>query len=142
MSQHRHRTGLALTLAAAMALAACGNPAAHELEPPATKVPIDGTDRYRVILTPEAAVRLDIQTDEVLETDLGQAVPYDAMILEPDGRFWVYVTPQPLEFERAELVDVREEDGLLYFSEGPEVGTEVVVVGVPELWGEETGVGK
>ena len=131
-----------MALALSLMLTACSEAEPQVLEPPATKVPIDGTDRYRLTLTPKAAERLDIQTTEVIGTELGSAVTSDALILEPDGRFWVYVTPAHLEYERVELLSVRQEDGTAYFSGGPAVGVEVVFVGVAELWGEETGVGK
>ncbi|MEA1903557.1 MAG: hypothetical protein U9N56_08540 [Actinomycetota bacterium] len=142
MSVNRVRAGLVLALTAVLVLAACSDEPVQELEPPAHNVPIEGTDRYRVVLTPKAAVRLDIQSLQVAETDLGPAVSSDALILDPDGRFWVYVIPEPLQYERVELVSVRDEGGQAYFDEGPTVGTDVVVVGVPELYGEETGVGK
>lgn len=142
MSSSPIRKGALLVLAVGLMLTACREADPQVLEPPATKVPIEGTDRYRLTLTPKAVERLDIQTSEVIETELGPAVSSDALILEPDGRFWVYVTPADLQYERVELLSVREEDGTAYFSAGPAVGVEVVVVGVPELWGEETGVGK
>lgn len=142
MSSRQIRKGALLLLALSLVLTACREAEPEALEPPATKAPIEGTDRYRVTLTPKAAERLDIQTAEVIETALGPAVSSDALILEPDGRFWVYVTPADLQYERVELVSVRQDDGTAYFSEGPDVGVEVVVVGVAELWGEETGVGK
>lgn len=135
--------GARLLLVLALMVAACGSGSGTlELEPPATKVPIDGTDRYRVLLTEMAAERLDIQTAVVTESDGGLVVPSAAVIVDPTGQFWVYVNPAPLTYERAALASVREDDGMAYFADGPPPGTAVVVVGVPELYGEETGVGK
>lgn len=142
MSATPIRRGIVAVVALGLMLTACRAAEPQALEPPATKAPIEGTDRYRLTLTPKAVERLDIQTTEVIETELGPAISSDALILEPDGRFWVYVTPADLQYERVELLSVREEGGKAYFSEGPAVGVDVVVVGVAELWGEETGVGK
>ena len=130
-------------LAIALILTACGGEAATiELEPPATKVKIEGTDRYVVHVTEKAAERLDINTTEVTETEQGLAVPSAAVILDPTGTFWVYVTDEPLAYYREEIGPVRQEDGWAYYTEGPESGTTVVIEAVPELYGEETGVGK
>lgn len=109
---------------------------------PAVLEPIDGTDLYRVLLTESAATRLDIQTSEVSESDLGLTVPSAALIVDPEGTFWVYTNPEPLTYERAVVDPVREDRGTAYFTNGPPPGTLVVVVGVPELYGAETGVGK
>lgn len=122
----------------------CGGASAavNEKVEPAVLEPIDGTDLYRVVLTESAAIRLDIQTDEVTESDLGLAVPSAALIVDPEGTFWVYTNPEPLAYERAIVNPVREDRGMAYFTNGPPSGTLVVVVGVPELYGAETGVGK
>jgi hypothetical protein len=126
----------------ALSLGACGDDSVVELEPPATKVEIEGTDRYRVILTPEAAERLDVQTAEVTEVDDRLAITSDAVLVDTSGTFWVYVNSEPYTYERAVLESVRQVDGQALFTEGPAPGTPVVFVGVAELYGEETGVGK
>lgn len=140
----RRRPLLALVVASlvAVSVAACRDSSTIELEPPATKVAIEGTDRYQVILTPEAEERLDLQTTEVTEVEGTLAITSDALILDTDGVFWVYVNTEPHTYERAVLEQVREVDGQALFTEGPAPGTPVVFVGVAELWGEETGVGK
>jgi len=114
----------------------------NEKVEPAVLEPIDGTDRYRVLLTESAASRLDIQTGQVAESDLGLTVPSAALIVDPEGTFWVFTNPEPLAYERVAVAPVREDEGLAYFTNGPPPGTPVVVVGVPELYGAETGVGK
>jgi len=138
----RHLGALAATGLIVIALGACRDRSAVEFEPPATKVPIEGTDRYRVVLTTEAVERLDIQTAEVTQVDDRFAITSDALILDTSGDFWVYVNVEPNTFERAVLESVREVDGQALFTDGPVPGTPVVFVGVAELYGEETGVGK
>jgi len=136
------RRPLAIAAILAVSLTSCQSDPELVLDAPASKVPIEGTDRYRVTLTPEAAERLDIQTAEVSETELGLSISSDALILDIEGSFWVYVNSEPLTYERVGVSPVREEGGEAFFSDGPPPGTPVVVVGVPELYGEETGVGK
>ena len=135
-------TVLAAASLLALSVVACRDSSPVEFEPPATKVPIDGTDRYQVTLTPEAVERLDLQTTEVTEIDGTRAITADALILDTSGDFWVYVVADTYTYERAALDQVREVDGEALFTGGPEPGTPVVHVGVAELWGEETGVGK
>lgn len=125
-----------------VAVPACRDNSTVELEPPATKVEIEGTDRYRVTLTPQAVERLDIQTADVTEAEGHLAITSDALILDTNGDFWVYVNVEPNTYERAALESVREVDGRALYAEGPAAGTPVVYVGVAELYGEETGVGK
>jgi hypothetical protein len=131
-----------LALLLAVTSTACRSDDAVELEPPASKVPIEGTDLYRLTLTPEAVQRLDIQTTAVIENGDEFSVTSDALIVDPAGAFWVYTNPEPHTYERVKLESVREVDGEAVFSEGPEPSTPVVFVGVAELYGEETGVGK
>jgi hypothetical protein len=130
-------------LSIALALTACnGSGEAADLEPPATKEPIQGTELYTVYLTEKAAERIDVKTTEVIEAEGSLAVPSAALIVDPTGTFWVYVTDEPFAYHRVEVGPVRETEGWAYFSEGPGPGTRVVIEGVPELYGEDTGVGK
>lgn len=133
---------LALVALIALSVTACRSSSTLDLEPPATKVPIEGTDRYQVVLTPRAVERLDLQTTEVTEVEGRLSITSDALILDTEGVFWVYVNSAPFTYERAVLGEVREVDGQALYSEGPAAGTPVVHVAVAELWGEETGVGK
>ena len=91
----------------------------NEKVEPAVLEPIEGTDLYRVLLTESAAIRLDIQTDEVTESDLGLTVPSAALIVDTEGTFWVYTNPEPLAYERAIVDPVREDAGVAYFTNGP-----------------------
>ena len=69
-------------------------------------------------------------------------IPFAAVIYEPDGTTWVYTNPEPLIFIRQPIVIDYIEGDLAVLLEGPPVGTQVVMVGVAELFGAETGVGK
>jgi multidrug efflux pump subunit AcrA (membrane-fusion protein) len=68
-------------------------------------------------------------------------VPYSALLYDLDGTAWVYVSPEPLSFQRHEVVVDRIEGDIAVLSSGPPVGTEVVKTGATELFGVESGVG-
>ena len=129
-----------------LVLSACGNnPTSAEKVEPITLEKIDDT-RNRLILTERAAERLDIQTVPVGETTMDEGtylvVPYSAIIYDLTGGVWVYVNPAPLTYHR-EQVSVETIDGeSVLLKDGPSVGTMVVTIGVPELYGSDTGVGK
>lgn len=130
-------------LAAAISLSSCGNSeATNSAEEPAVVEPIEGTDFGRITLTASAAERLDIQTTTVESAEGAQVVPSAAVIIDPAGAYWVYTNPEPLVYVREELVSVHEEGQRAFFRAGPTTGTSVVIVGVPELYGAEFGIGK
>lgn len=139
---------IALALAAAtITLQACAKteePAAS-IEAPATLEEVAGADVRRVTLTAKAAERLDIQTVELIEEAVTsgavrKVVPYSAVIYDPAGRTWVYVSAG-LSFLREPIgvADIVDDRALL--SSGPTPGTRVVTVGAAELFGTETEVG-
>lgn len=97
----------------------------------------------RIRLEPKAAERLGIATTAAIEAGDGRlAVPLAAVLLTFDGRWWVYRVEGPLLYLRWPVDVVAEEGQTSYLAPGSlGPGTEVVTVGVPELWGFETGIG-
>jgi hypothetical protein len=98
-------------------------------------------------MTEPAMKRLDIRTGAVTEEksprsgQTQKAVPYSSLIYDPQGKTWIYTSPQERVFIREEVeVDVIEGD-FVYLSKGPEVGTAVATVGVAEIYGTEFQVG-
>jgi hypothetical protein len=68
------------------------------------------------------------------------SVPYRAVLYDSDGGTWVYTSPQSLVFIRV-AVKVDYVDGeVAVLADGPPAGTQVVTVGVTELYGAEVGV--
>lgn len=115
---------------------------------PATLAPIPGTELKSVELTQKAAERLGIETEEVRWAPIsrsganGKVVPYSSLIYGLNGETWVYINPEPFVFVRHSIsVDFIDGDNV-YLSDGPPLETLVVTVGVAELYGTETGVGK
>jgi hypothetical protein len=94
-----------------------------------------------ITLLPKAASRIDIHTSEIAQDSSGRKfAPYSSIMYDLDGDAWVYKLTAPLTFVR-EQVEVESITGdYAYLKEGPPVGTQVVTVGVPELYGAEVGV--
>lgn len=109
---------------------------------PAALEQVDGESLSRVVLTPHAAERLGIETAPVRTSAEGTAVPYAALIYDPQGGTWVYTSPERLVFVRAPIEVERIEGELAYLSKGPASGTEVVTVGGAELYGVEFELGQ
>jgi hypothetical protein len=147
----RRRTTLwvaAVLLLGLLSVAGCqgGDEDAAAADEPAKVEPVEGSDGLsQVTLTAQAAERIDLQTAVVRTEGEGAAertiVPYSAIVYETDGETWVYTSTDDLSFVR-EHVGVQEIDGdRAVLSEGPPAGTEVVTVGVAELFGAEHGIG-
>jgi hypothetical protein len=133
----------AATCVAVVVLAACTSSAATSAsEEPVAVEPIAETDIQRVTLTASAAERLNIQTTTVEPSGDGRVVPSAAVIIDTTGTYWVYTNPEPFVFVRQEIRPVHEEGLQAFFENGPETGTPVVTLGVPELYGAEFGIGK
>ena len=134
---------VALLVFVVLLLSACGEPVSdeHVIVQPATVEEVDDGEVARVTLTGLAAERLDIQTVPVASSGKGLVVPSDALYITAEGKFWVYTNPEPLVYVRHEVIIDRERGGQAFLSEGPTAGTEVVTIGVPELYGTETGNG-
>jgi hypothetical protein len=140
----RTRALLSLSLAFAAALAGCAavTPEESTGESPVKVEKGDAaTDLGRLTLTPEAAKRLGIETTSVSEADGQAAVPYAAVLYDPQGATWTYTSPSELVFVRSAIDVASIEGDRALLTSGPPVGTKVVTVGVAELYGAETGVG-
>jgi hypothetical protein len=142
MKQRERWLILVLFIIACLSLSACAGgaktEAAAEEAPPVVLEPIDGTDLNRVILSERAAERLGIETVQVQE----MVIPYAAVIYDVNGGTWLYTNPESLVYVRHPIVIDRVDGDQAVLLEGPPVGTAIVTVGVPELYGADTGVGK
>jgi hypothetical protein len=147
MHPHRRRWILATLVASLLPLSACSQHDSHAAhgEHPAQVDKIDGSELSRVTLTARAAERIGLETVSVTEQDrngsMRMVVPYSSLIYDPQGRTWIYTSPQALTFVRVQ-VDVDSIDGdQVFLSEGPTAGTKIASVGVTQIYGAETGVG-
>jgi hypothetical protein len=145
--QHRNGWMVVAVVMAGLGLAAC-NPVSTDYvreHDPAELKPIEGTDLHEIILEASAAERLDIQTAPVRGAQRGGTqtlvMPYGALLYDAHGATWAYTQEEPLTFIRDRIRVERIDGDRVMLSDGPPSGTEVVTVGVAELFGIETGVG-
>jgi hypothetical protein len=107
---------------------------------------VPGGTVSKVILTKEAAARLDIQTAMVSSAAMPGfqqlAIPYSALLYDPTGQAWTFTNPEPLVYLRHKVTVESIQGNLAFLTEGPPAGTAVVTVGAAELYGTEVGVGK
>ncbi len=149
MTRRRIRDGVAtLVVLLAPVLGSCSGPTTDgppEAVEPAHVEPVGDSGLNRITLEEQAVTRLDLQTGEVREGSVdGQPrllVPHSAIVYDADGSAWAYTVAEELTYQRApvEVDRVVGEDALLM--SGPSVGTDVVTVGVAELYGAEHDVG-
>jgi hypothetical protein len=127
---------------AAVLISSCGGPVEeeHEAYEPAHIEEIKGSELARVTLEESAAERIDLQTAPVEQAGNRLLVPLSAVIVDPEGGFWVYTNPEPLVFVRQKVAIEHEEGQQVFLSDGPPPGTTIATLGVQELWGAETGV--
>jgi len=98
---------------------------------------VRGSEFLRVTFTEEGARRAGLQTGAVRGSGRHTVVPYAALIYEPDGKTYVYTSPKPRTFMRAEVKvrDIRGDRAML--ADGPPAGTTVVTIGAAEVYGAE-----
>jgi len=111
------------------------------LAEPAVLEDVEGQTLRRIVLTPQAAARLGIETVPVRASAEGKVIPYAALIYGAHGETWVYTSPERLQFLRAPVVVERIEGELAYLRSGPPSGTEIVTVGAAEVYGTEFELG-
>jgi hypothetical protein len=137
---------VAALIIAGLQLAACGQAAAPPPKENPAKIEKGDNGINRVTLTERAAQRLDIQTAPLIEEQIEGAqrkvVPYAAVIYDLEGKTWMYTSPAPLTFVREAITVDRIEGDKVLLADGPPAGTAIVTVGVPELYGADTGIGK
>lgn len=116
-------------------------------EEPAKMAKVDGTNLKSVTLSARAAERLGIVTQPVREVPAAnglpaaRSIPLSAVIYDTHGGAWAYAVTGPLTFVRRAVKVARVQGDVAILESGLEVGTAVVVVGVAELFGAETGLG-
>ncbi len=104
---------------------------------PAKLEPIKGTDVQRVIFDAEAAKRVGLKTTPIRQDGRKEIMPYAALIYDAEGDTYAYTAPGPLTYVRQQInIDHYDGDSVV-LSGGPPVGTEVVTVGVDEVYGTE-----
>ncbi len=147
ISKRTGATAFALTVALSawpLLSAEAADTAKTALKAPASShvEPISGSKLSRVVLTQKASERLGVKTAKVTADSAGMLVaPYAAVLYDIKGQAWVYTQTEPLAFARHAIVIQSIKGESAFLTEGPPVGTAVVVIGASELYGAESGVG-
>lgn len=147
MQRNKRWMMVMLLILVALPLVACSeSESASGKSEPAYVESVEGSEFARVVLTESAAERLDVQTDTAREQFInGQqslTIPYAAVIYGLNGETWAYTSPEPLTYTRVPITIDFIDGDIAVLLDGPSPGTEVATVGVAELYGIETGVGK
>jgi hypothetical protein len=113
---------------------------------PSGMAPVEDTKRsmlraYYVVSGDESGLALNKRMRVELQLsgseEKRRVVPYSAVYYDAKGGPWVYLNPEPLVFERRRIAVERIVGDLAILAEGPAVGTAVVTVGAPLLYGAE-----
>lgn len=130
-------SGILLAACSQAPAPAAGTPAPLTIE----KDPASGPSR--LTLSERAAERLGIKTTVVVTTTVAGArlaIPYAAVIYEPNGSTWTYTNPKGLTFVRAPIKVAAIDGQTALLSSGPPAGVAVVTIGNAELYGAESGI--
>ena len=128
------------------ALATREQPAAKLLAEPSGMQPAE--DVKRTMLTTYYVVngkdhglavnqRMRVELQLAGAEDSQKVVPYGALYYDARGAAWVYVSKEPLAFERQSVQVDRVVGNVAVLTDGPALGTPVVTVGAALLYGAE-----
>jgi hypothetical protein len=140
-----------VTVLAAITVGAsgCSEAGASNEESPETAVtveePAEEGQPARLTVSERAEQRLGLKTEPVRPLT-GQAngatevIAYSAVVYDEDGKSWAFSAPSPRTYIRVPIVISSIAGQTVQLKSGPPVGTQVVVVGAPELVGAEAGI--
>jgi hypothetical protein len=95
-----------------------------------------------VSLTPEAIKRLELRVIKLDSTVRQVIIPNSAVIYDPQGNVWVYIEKRAGTFERVQIEVKKIKVKLATVEFHLPLPHKLVVSGVAELYGAESGVGK
>lgn len=144
--QNRNRWTMVIVMITGLLLTACGQAATDASSntevKPAQVEHLEGVNPSRIVLTEEAAQRIDIQTAQAREVQVDGArrtvIPYAALLYDPEGNTWVYTSSESLAFVRQPISVDRVDGDMVVLSDGLTAGIAVVTVGATELYGAES----
>jgi hypothetical protein len=136
--------GGALAILAALAAGAVGCSGSGKAPPPVPAAKVERAGQHpRLVLSAEAAGRLGIATARVRPVGAGGGrveIPFAALLYDPHGRAFTFVSSAPRTYERRRLRVAGIAGDRVILSRGPAPGARVVVTGGDELLGAEQGV--
>ena len=139
-----------LTVLAAITVGAsgCSEAGASNEENPETAVTVERAEEGQpasITVSERAEQRLGLKTEPVRPLT-GQAngatevIAYSAVVYDEDGKSWAFSAPSPRTYIRVPIVISSITGQTVQLKSGPPLGTQVVVVGAPELVGAEAGI--
>ena len=112
---------------------------------PAKVEAVGDTGVKRVTLTADAAKRISVQTAPIRQATIAgqprKVLPYAAVVYDRKGLPWTITNPAPLTYLREKIVVHYIDGDTAVLADGPPLGTVVVTVGAPEIYGAELGIG-
>ena len=142
--QHMTKMATAIALLSAVGLSACG---AKPSEFNAEEAGNEGIAKLvrdhgveQVVLTPLAARRVGVQTGAITRVGGRLAIPYAALLYDPEGHAFTFTSPARLTFVQRPLSVDHIAGRWAILRSGPPPGTKVVTVGSAELLGTAHGV--
>lgn len=109
----------------------------YSFQEPGKRTPLEKEGFYKIELEPEAANRLKIET----VTGNTSEIPFRALFYKETGNTYIYINQEELTYNRESVKVDRIEDQTVYLSENINPEWNIVVTGVMELYGFETGFG-
>lgn len=137
-----------LTVLAAITVSGCSEAGASNEENPETAVKVETAEEgqpARITVSERAEQRLGLRTEPVRPltgqaTGATEVIAYSAVVYDEDGKSWTFSAPSPRTYIRVPIVISSITGQTVQLKSGPPVGTQVVVVGAPELVGAEAGI--
>lgn len=139
-SRRRWLAAVALLALAAIAATGCSEVESEEATgyEPVSLQPVAGSGgKQQVTFSEEAAERTGLETALVGNAEGNAVVPYASLLYGPTGETFVYTQTEPLSYVREDVKVDRIDGDRAVLSVGPARGTEVVTVGVAEVYGAE-----
>ena len=99
----------------------------------------------RLTVSERAEERLGLRTEPVRPlagqpNGATEVISYSAVVYDADGESWAFSSPSPRTYIRVPIEISSITGKIVQLKSGPPVGTQVVVVGAPELVGAEAGI--
>ena len=129
------KRSMAVVVIAGLALSGCAKSSEFNSEE-AENEGVAQVEHGQVILTPQAAQRLGIQTARAQ----ARTVPYSAVFYDEDGKAFTFTSPKRLTYVQTPITVASVKNGRAIVTRGPKPGTPVVTVGAAELIGTANGV--
>lgn len=96
----------------------------------------------RITLSAEAVKRLRLEFVTPVKAGEQLTLPYKALLYDPTGKEWSYVSETPTTFKRMALKVSNIDGETVHYTDGPQPTQQVVTWGAAQLFGIEFGIGK